>query len=45
MKLMRLFQPSRKISRKKMYDFLEDYTNSEYFEKDKGIKVLASMVA
>lgn len=26
----------------KMYDFLEDYTNSAYFEKDKGVKVLSS---
>lgn len=26
----------------KMYDFLEDYTNSEYFEENKGVKVLAS---
>lgn len=25
-----------------MYDFLEDYTNSAYFEKDKGVKVLSS---
>lgn len=23
----------------KMYDFLEDYTNCEYFEKDKGVKI------
>lgn len=26
----------------KMYDFLEDYTNCEYFEKDKGVKFLSS---
>lgn len=26
----------------KMYDFLEDYTNSIFFESDKGIKVLSS---
>lgn len=26
----------------KMYDFLEDYTNSAYFEKDKEVKVLSS---
>lgn len=26
----------------KMYDFLEDYTNSAYFEKNKGVKVLSS---
>ena len=25
-----------------MYDFLEDYTNSEYFEENKGVKVLSS---
>lgn len=25
----------------KMYDFLEDYTNSEYFEENKGVKVLS----
>ena len=29
--------------RYKMYDFLEDYTNSEYFEKDKGVKVLKNI--
>lgn len=27
----------------KMYDFLEDYTNSEYFEENKGVKVLSSL--
>lgn len=26
----------------KMYDFLEDYINSEYFEENKGVKVLSS---
>lgn len=25
----------------KMYDFLEDYTNSEYFEENKGVNVLS----
>ncbi len=29
----------------KMYDLLEDHTNSEYFEENKGVNVLSPMVA
>ena len=29
----------------KMYDLLEDYTNSEYFEENKGVNVLSPIVA
>ena len=45
-----LFEQINKISKvistlSEMYDLLEDHTNSEYFEENKGVNVLSPMVA